>query len=150
MLAKDQMVARERDGHVVVYRRAGTKPNSNIHYRLRIPGIKNRYERRSTGTPNDVEAIQFARERYDELRERQRRKVTVFSNTFADLAEAYLEELEHRLHIRAKGVTQSVYDLAEWTIRTYFVPVWGIDSWFGKYRYCSIPRGVQLFSGLSI
>lgn len=111
VLDRDEVIARERDGHVIVYRRAGTKPNSNLHYRLRIPNIKNRYERRTTGTPDPHEAIQIARDRYDELRARQRRKVTVFTKTFADLAEAYLLDLEHRLKIGAKGVTQpaSVY-----------------------------------------
>lgn len=134
VLDKDIIIARERDGHVIVYRRAGTKPDSNLHYRIRIPNIHNKYERRTTGTPDEVEAIQKARDRYDELRERQRRNVTVFSKTFDNLAEAYLADLEHRLKIGAKGVTQSVYDLAEWTIHSYFLPFWGkkeVDTFTG-------------------
>jgi len=134
VLDKDIIISRERDGHVIVYRRAGTKPDSNLHYRMRIPNIHNKYERRTTGTPDEVEAIQIARGRYDELRERQRRKVTVFSKTFGNLAEAYLVDLGHRLKIGAKGVSQSVYDLADWTIKSYFVPFWDkkeVDTFTG-------------------
>ena len=83
------------DGCVAIYKR---DDGSDVwQYRLRVPGIANRYLRRSSKTKDFAEAKKIANKEWNRLCFRQEEGLAVFTKTFGDVAQVVLAEQEDRV-----------------------------------------------------
>jgi integrase len=106
-----------RDGEVVLYHR----PSSPI-WQCRFKLFDGKWYRTSTKTSSIEIAIQTACLLYDEARFRQKLGLAHVAQTFAQIAQATLEELRKELEV---GRGKSVYHVYITCIEKYFVPYFG-------------------------
>jgi integrase len=109
------------EGCVVLFKRTDGCPT--WQYRLRIPGITNRYLRRSSRTSDFEKAKQVAVKEWQRMCFKQEEGLTVFSKTFGDVARAVAETQEDR-------VKRGIISDGHWSYRRiivfkYLIPFFG-------------------------
>jgi integrase len=109
------------DGCVVLFLRT---VGSNIwQYRLRIPGITNRYLRRSSRTSNFEKAKQIAVREWQRLCFKQEEGLAVFTKTFSDVAKVVAKIEEERVE---RGiVSEGHWSYRRTVVFKYLLPFFG-------------------------
>lgn len=96
-MSGENIIERMAGGHIVLYLRS-TK-GSAISYRIRIPGLRNQYERRSTGEWDIELARAKAKDRYDELRFEQKKGRSALPRTVRSIAARYIAWLDNQVKL---------------------------------------------------
>jgi integrase len=115
--------ARTNAGAVVIYERTNVK-TSNLFYRIKIPGTKNKYERRTTGTSKLTAAKKTASNRYREILHATARGQPIDEVTFADIAEVYLKYWKRRYEVDG-DIVKHTYTNKMAQIENYLIPFFG-------------------------
>lgn len=124
MTSKTETIrARLNNGAVIIYQRNNAK-TSNLFYRIKMPGTKNRYERRTTGTSYLAAAKRMASNRYAEILHATARGQPIDEVTFADIAKVYLKYWKRRYEVDG-DVVQHTYSNKKAQIETYLIPYFG-------------------------
>ncbi len=109
------------DGCVVLFQRTDGCPT--WQYRLRIPGITNRYLRRSSRTSNFDKAKQLAIKEWQRLCFKQEEGLAVFSKTFGDVARVVAEIEEER--VKRGTVSEGHWSYRRTVTFKYLIPFFG-------------------------
>lgn len=119
------------DGCVAIYKR---DDGSELwQYRLRVPGVSNRYLRRSSKTSNFNEAKQIALKEWNRLCFRQDEGLAVFTKTFGDVAQAVQDEQADR--VKRGIITAGHWSYRQTVIKRYLIP------YFGKMQINAVSQG---------
>jgi len=109
------------DGCVAIYKR---DDGSELwQYRLRVPGVANRYLRRSSKTSNFNEAKKLALKEWNKLCFRQEEGLAVFTKTFGDVAQLVQDEQEDR--VKRGIITAGHWSYRQTVIKRYLIPYFG-------------------------
>ena len=118
------------EGCVAIYKR---DDGSDIwQYRLRVPGVANRYLRRSSKTTDFNEAKKIAVKDWQKLCFRNEEGLAVFSKTFGEVAQNVLEEQEER--VKRGIITDGHWSYRRTVIKRYLIP------YFGTMQVNTIPQ----------
>ena len=109
------------DGCVVLFQRTDGCPT--WQYRLRIPGITNRYLRRSSRTSDFEKAKQIAIKEWRRRCFMQEEGLTVFTKTFGDVAKTVAEIEEER--VKRGIVSEGHWSYRRTVIFKYLIPFFG-------------------------
>lgn len=109
------------DSHVVLFQRSDG--SENWQYRLRIPGIKNRYLRRTAQTSDFEKAKNLAIKEWQRMCFKQEEGLAVFSKTFGDVAKEIAEKEEDR--VNRGDVSAGHWSYRRIVIFKYLIPFFG-------------------------
>ena len=119
----ERIVSRLEDGQVVIYERLTAK-TPNFFYRIKVPGQKNYYERRTTGKTDLKEAEAVALSRYADMTYAQKKGLSISMPTFRDLCRIYLKHWK-RLYEVDGDIVERTYLDKKGQIEQYLIPFFG-------------------------
>lgn len=124
MTSKTEIIrARQNEGAVVIYQRTNVK-TPNLFYRIKVPGTKTKYERRTTGTSNLRAARKVAANRYADMMHAFARGRPIGVVTIGDIADIYLKHWTRRYEVDG-DIVQHTYSNKKAQIEAYLVPFFG-------------------------